>query len=117
MKKLKTSWLARLLLGAEITRNDEARAATEAALAELQGRCAELESELQVRTDIMNVTSIVSESDKKGDIVWVNDKFIEVSKYREDELVGGVEHGAPPLFACLGNPYLNEACVPKVVVL
>ncbi|MBL8303341.1 MAG: PAS domain S-box protein, partial [Ideonella sp.] len=38
--------------------------------------------------DIMNVTSIVSEADKKGDIVSVNDKFIEVSKYSRDELIG-----------------------------
>lgn len=45
-------------------------------------------TELQVRTDIMNLTSIVSESDLKGDILNVNEKFIEVSKYRRDELVG-----------------------------
>jgi methyl-accepting chemotaxis protein len=30
----------------------------------------------------------VSESDKKGDILSVNEKFIEVSKYRRDELIG-----------------------------
>jgi methyl-accepting chemotaxis protein len=41
-----------------------------------------------VRTDIMNVTSIVSEADKKGDILSINDKFIEVSKYSRDELMG-----------------------------
>lgn len=44
--------------------------------------------ELQVRTDIMNMTSIVSESDLKGDILNVNEKFIEVSKYSKDELIG-----------------------------
>jgi methyl-accepting chemotaxis protein len=42
----------------------------------------------KVRTDIMNVTSIVSESDKKGDILSINDKFMEVSKYSQGELVG-----------------------------
>ena len=44
--------------------------------------------ELQVRTDIMNMTSIVSESDLKGNILSVNDKFMEVSQYALDELIG-----------------------------
>ncbi len=56
--------------------------------AEINRRFAELEQELQVRTDIMNMTSIVSVSDKKGDIVSINDKFMEVSKYGRSELVG-----------------------------
>jgi PAS domain S-box-containing protein len=47
-----------------------------------------LEAELKVRTDIMNLTSIVSEADKKGDILNVNEKFIEVSKYPRNELIG-----------------------------
>jgi methyl-accepting chemotaxis protein len=49
---------------------------------------AELTQELEVRKAIMNLTSIVSESDKKGDILSVNDKFIEVSKYPRNELIG-----------------------------
>ena len=36
----------------------------------------------------MDVTSIVSEADKKGDILNVNEKFIEVSKYSRNELIG-----------------------------
>ena len=44
--------------------------------------------ELKVRTDIMNMTSIVSEADLKGDILNVNEKFIEVSKYSREELIG-----------------------------
>ncbi len=44
--------------------------------------------ELKIRTDIMNLTSIVSEADLKGDIVWCNDKFVETSQYKRDELVG-----------------------------
>ena len=44
--------------------------------------------ELKVRQDIMNITSIVSEADKKGDILVCNDKFIEVSKYAREELIG-----------------------------
>jgi methyl-accepting chemotaxis protein len=46
------------------------------------------EAELKLRTEIMNTTSIVSYSDLKGDIVSINNKFIEVSKYARDELVG-----------------------------
>lgn len=45
-------------------------------------------AELQVRTDIMNMTSIVSEADLRGDILNVNEKFIQVSKYNREELIG-----------------------------
>ena len=55
---------------------------------ELQERIEALEAELKVRTDIMNMTSIVSEADKKGDILSINDKFVEVSKYSSKELIG-----------------------------
>nr|WP_315490852.1 methyl-accepting chemotaxis protein [uncultured Rhodoferax sp.] len=51
-------------------------------------RIAELEAELKVRTDIMNMTSIVSEADKKGDIISINEKFMQVSKYSRTELIG-----------------------------
>lgn len=44
--------------------------------------------ELKARVDIMNMTSIVSESDLKGDILNVNDKFVQVSKYAKEELIG-----------------------------
>ena len=48
----------------------------------------EAKMELKARIDIMNITSIVSEGDLRGDILSVNDKFCEVSKYSRDELVG-----------------------------
>jgi methyl-accepting chemotaxis protein len=89
------SWIARLVAGNELQQAAEAqhkheqqRAELEASLAEIKARLADVESELKVRTDIMNVTSIVSEADKKGDILSVNDKFIEVSKYSKKELIG-----------------------------
>jgi len=45
-------------------------------------------AELKLRSDIMDTTSIVSYSDLKGDIVAINNKFVEVSKYPRDELIG-----------------------------
>ncbi len=48
----------------------------------------ERSDELKVREEIINLTSIVSESDLKGDILSINEKFIEVSKYSRDELIG-----------------------------
>ena len=66
-----TSWVSRLFPGGDMAR-----------------RIVELEAELKVRTDIMDITSIVSEADKKGDIISINEKFIEVSKYSRAELIG-----------------------------
>ncbi len=44
--------------------------------------------DLRVRASITDMTSIVSESDLKGDILTINEKFIEISKYGRDELIG-----------------------------
>jgi methyl-accepting chemotaxis protein len=71
MSKTSTPWFQQLFGGAA-----------------LRQRISELEAELKVRTDIMNMTSIVSEADKKGDILSINEKFIEVSKYSRNELIG-----------------------------
>jgi methyl-accepting chemotaxis protein len=79
---------------AALAAQEAARAAAEAAriaeatLAQVKARLDAVEAELKVRTDIMNVTSIVSEADKKGDILSVNEKFLEVSKYPKHELIG-----------------------------
>ena len=89
------SWISRLFAGAELHHATEQmkgfeadRLESAAKLAEVVARLVEVESELKVRTDIMNLTSIVSEADKKGDILNCNDKFVEVSKYSRDELIG-----------------------------
>ena len=95
MTDTNTSWMARLFAGQQIqqaldaaNKCEQSRVSTEATMAAMKARMAELEAELKVRTDIMNVTSIVSEADKKGDILTVNQKFLEVSKYPKNELIG-----------------------------
>lgn len=45
-------------------------------------------ADLRVRASITDMTSIVSEADPKGDIITINEKFCEVSKYSRDELIG-----------------------------
>jgi methyl-accepting chemotaxis protein len=102
MNQPTTSWIARFVAGNELQQaadqlkatsdqlqaQERARADAEATLAQVKARLDAVESELKVRTDIMNLTSIVSEADKKGDILCVNEKFLEVSKYPKNELIG-----------------------------
>jgi methyl-accepting chemotaxis protein len=95
MNTLNASWIARLVAGPtlqqvseQLRQQQQSRSEAEAALAEVQARLKDVEAELKVRTDIMNVTSIVSEADKKGDILSINEKFLEVSKYPKNELIG-----------------------------
>ncbi len=95
MNSQSPSWIASLVAGDELRQASEqiklleaARAEALATLEQTQARLHEVETELKVRTDIMNVTSIVSEADKKGDILSINEKFIEVSKYSREELIG-----------------------------
>ncbi len=95
MNENKPSWIAQLIAGSALEAareqarlQEQARQEADAALAQVKARLAAVESELKVRTDIMNLTSIVSEADKKGDILSINQKFLDVSKYGRDELIG-----------------------------
>jgi methyl-accepting chemotaxis protein len=106
MSTNQVNWMARLVAGPELAQAEAAlaqaraeaaaalereagqRADLEGTLAQVQARLDEVEAELKVRTAIMNVTSIVSEADRKGDILNVNEKFVEVSKYSRSELIG-----------------------------
>lgn len=55
---------------------------------ERQTEILHMRDELKVREEIMNVTGIVSEANLKGDIMSVNEKFLQVSKYPKNELIG-----------------------------
>lgn len=44
--------------------------------------------DLRVRARIVDMTSIVSEADLRRDIITINEKCIEISKYSRDELIG-----------------------------
>jgi len=45
-------------------------------------------ADLQALLQALNNTAIVSETDSAGTITYVNEKFIEISKYPRDELIG-----------------------------
>lgn len=67
MSQQQLSWFARLFAGAELQqaneqlqKQEQARTEAEAALAQIKTRLDQVEGELKVRTDIMNMTSIVS---------------------------------------------------------
>ncbi|CAM3736286.1 PAS domain-containing protein [Mesobacillus zeae] len=51
-------------------------------------RLAVSDSNLKDITDALNVSSIVAITDPRGKITYVNDKFIDISKYSEEELIG-----------------------------
>ncbi|MGZ8365477.1 MAG: methyl-accepting chemotaxis protein, partial [Nitrospira sp.] len=58
------------------------------ALAQSAAKQQDAIEEMNARIDIMNTTSIVSEADLKGNIIAINDKYIEISKYSREELMG-----------------------------
>mgnify|MGYP000745678097 CR=1 FL=1 len=47
-----------------------------------------LTNELMQRMNAVNLSAIISETDVKGNIIFVNDKFCEISGYSRDELIG-----------------------------
>ena len=55
---------------------------------ENQSRLEQTQREVEARTASVDVACIVSETDVKGYITYVNDKFCEVAQYTREELIG-----------------------------
>jgi len=53
-----------------------------------QAEVEELQRELKTRMDQINIACVVSESDLKGNITYVNDLLCEVSQYSREECIG-----------------------------
>lgn len=75
-------------LKAAAAKQQELAAAAQEQAAQFAQERDEWQDEFKVREAIMNMTTIVSESDLKGNIINVNDKFCEVSQYSREELLG-----------------------------
>ena len=48
----------------------------------------ELEAQMKAQSDIINSIAIVSKTDLKGNITYVNDEFLKWSKYSKEEVMG-----------------------------
>ena len=95
MNPSKTSWIARLTAGQALDEADAAlqretaqRESLEQQLQAARRQLAGVQAELDLHRSVIDMTCLVSEADRRGDIVAVNDRFCEVSQYRRDELVG-----------------------------
>src|SRR5690606_21772648 len=72
----------------ELRQNMEELSATQEEVARQLEETNKLKENMQIREDVFNVTTILSESDLYGNILFVNPKLCEVSKYSEAELIG-----------------------------
>lgn len=72
----------------ELRQNMEELNATQEEVARQLEETNKLKENMQIREDVFSVTTILSETDAFGNILFVNPKFCEVSKYTEEELIG-----------------------------
>lgn len=72
----------------ELRQNMEEISAQSDELEEQLHKMKELSDALKVREDVLNVSTIMSEADAFGTILFANDKLCEVSKYSREEMIG-----------------------------
>jgi len=72
----------------EVRQNMEELAATQEQMSRQMAENAAAQGDLQVRERVFALTTILSEADTFGNILVVNDKLCEVSRYHRDELIG-----------------------------
>ncbi|MBL0741404.1 PAS domain S-box protein [Chryseolinea lacunae] len=72
----------------ELKQNMEELQATQEEIQRQMLETAKLNRELDARVAALNTSTIMSESDLYGNILYVNDKFCEVSQYSREELIG-----------------------------
>jgi PAS domain S-box-containing protein len=57
-------------------------------ISEITGKTPLIGEDLNPLLEALNKTACVSKTDAKGTITYVNDKFVEISKYSREELIG-----------------------------
>lgn len=55
---------------------------------EIQAELDKIKQELDLKNEVLDDTCLISITDKKGHITYVNDYFVELAKYDRDELIG-----------------------------
>lgn len=72
----------------ELRQNLEQMDAQSEAIQEQIRNSERIRKELATREEVFGYTTILSETDKYGNIIYVNDKFCEVSGFAREELIG-----------------------------
>ncbi len=71
----------------EMRQNMEELQATQEEMERKQAESNKIKMELATREEVLSLTTILSETDSRGVITYVNDKFCEVAKFDRQELI------------------------------
>jgi PAS domain S-box-containing protein len=72
----------------ELRQNMEELSATQELISKQHTEAEKVRKDLEVRETVLGITTILSESDLYGNIIYVNDKLCEVSQFSREELIG-----------------------------